>query len=84
MYDSNIKLLKSFIPSLDNQCKEVKDVTSLMVAPIHGHVNLDGSPNLVAILQLVNKLDGIITDHDVVSFKLCFVTSLYLCRIKSK
>jgi hypothetical protein len=39
-----------------------------MIAPIFGHNKLDGSANLVAILQLVNKCDGMITDHDVVSF----------------
>jgi len=55
------------MPSLDNTCREVKDVNSIMVAPIFGHNNLDGSLNLVAIMQMVNKLDGIITDHDVVS-----------------
>jgi len=46
-----------------------------MIAPIFGHHNDDGSNNLVAIVQLVNKIDGIISDHDVVRiiFKLiCF------------
>lgn len=47
-----------------------------MIAPIFGHNKLDGSANLVAILQLVNKCDGMITDHDVVSFHCVFYNIL--------
>lgn len=38
-----------------------------MVAPVFGHSFENGQTNLVAILQLLNKVDGFITNHDVVS-----------------
>lgn len=38
-----------------------------MIAPVFGHANEDGTPYLVAILQFINKIDGQITEYDVVS-----------------
>lgn len=60
-------MAKAYIPGLDNQTKFVKDVRSILVAPIYGHPQDDDSDNLVAIVQFVNKFDGKITPHDVVS-----------------
>ncbi len=79
IYESDVRKQKLFMPSLDNTCRDVKDVNSIMIAPIFGHNNLDGSPNLVAIMQMVNKIDGIITDHDVVSTKRMYFFILCLC-----
>ncbi len=79
IHESDVRKQKLFMPSLDNTCRDVKDVNSIMIAPIFGHNNLDGSPNLVAIMQMVNKIDGIITDHDVVSTKrMCFLYFVYV------
>ena len=64
---SEVSELKSFIPTLDNHCPNVKQMESIVVAPIFGHKNPDGSRNLIAILQLLNKLDGVVNQHDIVS-----------------
>lgn len=65
----SVKALGNFIPGLDNQAKEVKDVRSICVLPVFGHAEeAKDKDNLVAIVQLVNRKTGIITEHDLVSF----------------
>ena len=64
---SDIKTLPQFISNLDNLCTNVVQATSLAIVPIFGHQKNDGSKNLIGILQLVNKNDGDISAHDIVS-----------------
>lgn len=69
-YESEIKKAKSYVAGLDNQSKYVKEVSSILVTPIYGHKNDDGSDNLVGIAQFVNKINGRITEKDKVSLLL--------------
>ena len=67
-----VKQLRNFIPGLDNQSKYVKDVRTICIVPVFGHViEHSGKVNLVAIAQFINKVNGVITDHDIVSFFHC-------------
>lgn len=60
--------MKAFVPSLDSTCLNVKEVESLIIAPLFGHDHLDGKANLVGVIQCVNKTgNGLITPHDIVS-----------------
>jgi len=58
-----------FIPSIDNLAGNVKDVYSLLVAPIYGQRDpSDKRP--IAIIQFINKLEfKPITQFDIVSTK---------------
>jgi len=37
IYTNEIKKLQSFLPSIDNLSKNVKDVRSILILPIFGH-----------------------------------------------
>lgn len=79
MYYDKISDLKKLIPSVDN-LSPVFEVYSILVAPIFGHrksgeIHADNTlwgpdktdNNVTGILQLINKVDGKITENDIVS-----------------
>jgi len=62
-----MKMLASFIPSIDNLSGNVKDVSSILTVPVFGHKEKNNKEP-IAILQFINKLDHKpITDFDIVS-----------------
>lgn len=57
VYSNNIKYLSRYVAGLDNLSKFVKDVRSILITPIFGHV-VNGKPNIVAVAQFINKTNG--------------------------
>ena len=62
VWTNSIKRLKKFIPNMDNLSK-AENVRSILVAPLFGHAEQIGDKDLilVGIIQLINKIDGNIT-----------------------
>lgn len=60
-----MKEMKKFIPSIDN-LSSVQKVKSIMVVPLYGTADLvTGEKPVTGILQLINKIDKVIDEHDV-------------------
>ena len=47
-----------FTASVDNVCRQIRDVHSLCIVPLFGHPESTTGKNLVGILQLINKTHG--------------------------
>jgi hypothetical protein len=83
IWTDNIKDLKKYVSSIDN-LTSVPDAYSIIIAPVFGHRDsAHEEPDLVGIVQLINKADHKISAHDIVSFTLiCYFlekSTIYNC-----
>ena len=68
MYVNDMQEVKKFIPSIDN-LSTVQVVNNIMIVPLFGTPDIEtGAQDVVGILQLINKRDHLITEHDIVSW----------------